>query len=167
MTKRTERRNFYFRHLWLWHDPSSHSLTDRSLGSLLQTKRFTRKVLFFHFVTRASISSPCPRGLIFTCWGPGMFWFVPLTWSNWAGPLLFIPPLCLFFCLYGPFNCISFHQFCLPLFVFSLCSSCLFSVLLVLSAIYLFVKVSFSPDIIPSGWLGSKHQQSNKHSSPF
>ena len=35
--------------------------------------------------------------------------------------------------------------------VFSLCSFGLISVLLVLSTIYLFMKVSFSPDIIPSG----------------
>ena len=34
-------------------------------------------------------------------------------------------------------------------------------VVLVLSTIYLFMKVSFSPDIIPSGWLGSKHQLTN------
>ena len=33
---------------------------------------------------------------------------------------------------------------------FSLCSSSLISALLVLSTLYLFVKVSFSPDIIPS-----------------
>ena len=42
--------------------------------------------------------------------------------------------------------------------VFSLCSSNPFSALLVLSTTYLFMKVSFSPQIIPSGWLGSKHQ---------
>ena len=44
---------------------------------------------------------------------------------------------------------------------FSLCSSGLRSAFLVLSTIYLFMKVSFSPDIIPSGWLGSKHQLTN------
>ena len=32
------------------------------------------------------------------------------------------------------------------------------SALLVFSTTYLFMKVSFSPDIIHSGWLGSKHQ---------
>ena len=32
---------------------------------------------------------------------------------------------------------------------------------LVLSTIYLFMKVSFSPDISPRGWLGSKHQLTN------
>ena len=39
--------------------------------------------------------------------------------------------------------------------VFSLCSSGLISALLVLWAIYLLMKVSFSPDIIHSGWVGS------------
>ena len=68
---------------------------------------------------------------------------------------------CVCFCLYGPSNCISFHKFAWELSVFSLCSSSLVSALLVLSAIYLFMKVSFSPDIIPSGWLGSKLQFTN------
>ena len=59
----------------------------------------------------------------------------------------------VYFCLYGPFNCISFHKFSQQLSVFSLCSCGLISTPLVLSTIYLFMKVSFSPDIIPSGWL--------------
>ena len=33
--------------------------------------------------------------------------------------------------------------------------------LLILSTLYLFMKVSLSPDIILSGWLGSKHQLTN------
>ena len=68
---------------------------------------------------------------------------------------------CIYFCLYGPFNCISFHKFSQQLCIFSLCSSGLISALLVLSTLYLFMKVFFSPDIIPSGWLGSKHQLTN------
>ena len=55
------------------------------------------------------------------------------------------------FCLYGPFNCISFHEFSRQLSVFSLFYSGLIYDLLVLSTICLFMKVSFSPDIIPSG----------------
>ena len=51
------------------------------------------------------------------------------------------------------------------LFVFSLCSSGLISALLVLSTICLFMKVSFSPDIIRSGWPGSKHQITNQLAS--
>ena len=68
--------------------------------------------------------------------------------------------LCL--CLFGPFNCISFHKFKLHLSVFSLCSSGVSSTLLVLSTIYLFTKVSFSPDIMPSGLLGSKQKLTNR-----
>ena len=68
---------------------------------------------------------------------------------------------CVCFCLCGPFNCISFHKFSRQLSAFSLCCSGLISSLLVLSSVYLFMKVSFSPDIIPSGWLGSKHQLTN------
>ena len=84
-----------------------------------------------------------------------MLQFLPLTLTTCACPLLFILSLCLFLS-YGPFNCISFHKFLRQHSVFSLCSSGLISVLLVLSTIYLFMKVSFSPDIIPSGWLDSK-----------
>ena len=65
------------------------------------------------------------------------------------------------FCLCGLFNCISFHKFSQQLFTFSLCSSSLISALLVLSTIYLFMKVSSSPDIILCGWLGLKHQLTN------
>ena len=71
---------------------------------------------------------------------------------------------CVCFCPYGPFNCISFHKFSRQLSVFSLCSSGLISLLLVLSTIYLFMKVSLSPDMTPSGWLGSKHQLTNVQS---
>ena len=63
---------------------------------------------------------------------------------------------CVYFCLYGPFNCISFHQFFQLPSVFWLCSSGLISALLVLSTLHLFMKVSFSPDLTPSGWLGWK-----------
>ena len=65
----------------------------------------------------------------------------------------------VYFCLYGPFNCISFHKFSRELSTFSLCSSGPPSALSVLSAVYLFVKVSFSPDIILCDWLGLKHQK--------
>ena len=55
---------------------------------------------------------------------------------------------CVYFCLYGPFNCISFHKSSRQLSTFSLCSSGLLSALSVLSTIYLFVKVSFSPVLV-------------------
>ena len=53
-------------------------------------------------------------------------------------------PFTLFLCLflsYGPFTCISFHKFSRQPSVFSLCSPSLISALLVLSTIYLFLKV--------------------------
>ena len=64
----------------------------------------------------------------------------------------------VYLCLYGPFNCISFHKLSRQLFVFSLCSCGLISALLVLSTMFLCMKVPCSPDIISSGWLGSKHK---------
>ena len=68
---------------------------------------------------------------------------------------------CVYFCLYDPFKCISFHKSSRQLSTFSLCSSGLISALLVLSTTYLFMKVSFSPGMILCGWLGSKHQLTN------
>ena len=67
---------------------------------------------------------------------------------------------CSCFCFYlnGPFNCISFQKISRQLSIFSLCSSSLISASLVLLTIYIFMKASFSPDIIHSCWLGSKHQ---------
>ena len=61
-------------------------------------------------------------------------------------PFLFCSCVC--FCLHGPFNCISFHKFSRPLSAFSLCSSSLISALLVLAAIHLSMKISFSSDTI-------------------
>ena len=61
---------------------------------------------------------------------------------------------CVSFCLYGHVNCISIHKFFRQFSAFSICSSGLISALLVLSIIYLFTKVSLSPDIILCGWRG-------------
>ena len=59
---------------------------------------------------------------------------------------------CVCFCLYGPFNCISFHKFSRQLSAFSICFFFgLNSAVLVLSTIHLFMKVSPSLDIILSG----------------
>ena len=103
-------------------------------------------------------SPESPRGLTFTWWGCyGLcLWHKP---TELANSFLFCS--CTYFCLYGPFNCISFHKSSRQLSVLSLCSYGLISVLLVLSTVFLFMKVSFSPDVIPSGWLGSKHQLTN------
>ena len=70
---------------------------------------------------------------------------------------------CVCFCLYGPFNSISFHKFFRQLFAFSLCSSGINSALLVLSTTYLFTKVSLSSNVILCGWLGLKHQLTSQH----
>ena len=60
--------------------------------------------------------------------------------------LSFLFSSCVCFCLYGPFNCISYHTFSRQLSAFSLCSSGLISALLVLSTIiHLFMKVFLSP----------------------
>ena len=58
---------------------------------------------------------------------------------------------CIYFCLYGAFNCILLHKFSQQLSAFSLGSSGLISAFLVHSTIYLFMKVSLSPDIILCG----------------
>ena len=76
-----------------------------------------------------------------------------------AHSFLFCSYVC--FCLYGPSNCISFHKFSRQLSAFSLCSSSLISALLVLSAIYLFTKASFSPNIILCDWLLSHQHLTN------
>ena len=55
------------------------------------------------------------------------------------------------FCLCGAYNCVSSIDSPNKLSAFSLCSSGLTSALLVLSTLYLFIKVSFSPDIILCG----------------
>ena len=66
---------------------------------------------------------------------------------------------CVYFCLYGPFNCISLRKFSRQLSVFSHCSSGFSSALLVLSTIYLFMKVSFRPDVLPMvDWTENTHQ---------
>ena len=111
--------------------------------------------IFFPSLYTAHYSSPFalprPRGLTFTWWGCcGLcFWHKP---TELAHPFFF----CFVSVSYGPFNCISFHEFSQQLSAFSVCSSGLISVLLVLSTLYLFTKVSFSPDIILYGRLGLK-----------
>ena len=133
----------------------SHRLEEESNEEKAHSRwMYSIKVLF----TCCLSLTRCPRGLIFTWWECyGLcLWHTP---TELAHSFLF----CLFvcFCLYGPFNCISFLKFSRHLSVFSLCSSCLISAWLGLSTICLFRKASLSPDIIPSGWLGSKHQPTN------
>ena len=118
--------------------------------------------LFFvcvHLLTSViSLQKDCPHGLTFTWWGCcGLcLWHKPTELAHF-----FLFCSCVCFYLYGPSNCISFHKFSRQLSAFSFCSPGLISALLVLSTIYLFVKVSLSPDIILCGWLGLKHQLTN------
>ena len=90
------------------------------------------------------------RGLTFTWWGCCGLCF----WHKSVEPARsFSFCSCVYFSLYGPFNCISFHKFSRQLSAFLLCSFRLISTLLVLSTRYLFMKVSLSPDIIHCRWL--------------
>ena len=92
--------------------------------------------------------SESPRRLTFTWWGCyGLCLRQKPT--ELAHSFLFRTFVC--FCLYGPFNFISFHQFSRQLSVFSLCSSGPISAILALSVIYHFMKVSLSPDKILCG----------------
>ena len=59
--------------------------------------------------------------------------------------LFFLFCSCVYFCLSGPFNCISFHKLSGQLSALSLCSSCLNSAILVFSTICLFMKIYLSP----------------------
>ena len=90
-----------------------------------------------------------PRGLPLTWWWCYCLcpWHKP---TELAHSFLFCS--CVYVCLYGLFNCISFHKVSRQLSVFSLCSSGPISALLVLSTTYLFMKASISPHVIPSGW---------------
>ena len=92
-----------------------------------------------------------PRGLTFTWWGCCCLCLLHKP-AELAHSFVFCS--CVYFCLYGPFNCISFHTFSRQLSAFSLCFSGLISAFLVLSTIYLFIKVFFSPDkSLMADWL--------------
>ena len=110
----------------------------------LACKNFKFRLYMVLFSSRAN-----PYGLTFT-------WCQRHKPTQSAHSFLFRSCVC--FCLYGPFNCISFHNVPWQLSAFSLCSSGLMFALLVLSTIYLFMKVFFSPEIILCGWLSLKHQ---------
>ena len=115
-----------------------------------------RYILFVLFVrsfsssekTRLTLFTTRPCGLLFSWWGCyGLCHRHKLT--KLAHSFLFCSCVC--FCLYGPFNSTSFHTFSRQRFAFSLCSFGLNSAFLVLSPIYLFTKVSLSPDVIFCG----------------
>ena len=110
-----------------------------------------------HFEMRRSISFffiiISPRGLTFTWWGccSLCFWHKP---AELAHSSLFCSCVCLSL---SPFP-LYFIPYILPTTLCFLTFSDLIFALLVLSTIYLFRKVSISPDIILCGWLGWKHQ---------
>ena len=90
-----------------------------------------------YLLDKGSLRS-CSRVLTFTWWG----FYVLCLWhkpTELAHSFLFCSCIC--FCLYGPFNCISFHKLARQLSVLSLCSSGFISVLIVLSTVYLFIKL--------------------------
>ena len=97
----------------------------------------------------------CPCGLSFTWWRCcGLCQGHKPT--ELAHSFLFCSCAC--FCLYGLAYTTVFHLINSPAnSLLSHCSSGFNSALLVLSAVYLFMKVSLSPDIILCGWLGLKH----------
>ena len=99
----------------------------------------------------------CSHGLTFTCWGCcGLcFWHKPIELAH-----SFLSCSRVYFCLCGPFNCISFHEFSWQLSAFSLCSSALIYALMVLSTVYLYESL-LQFNIILCGWLGLKHKQTN------
>ena len=120
------------------------------------------QLCFIHFFFSVTVCV-CPHGLTFTWWGCcGLCQRYKPT--ELAHSFLFCS--CDYFCLYGPFKCILFHKISWQLSAFSLCPSGLHSVLLVLSTVYLFMKVSLSPDIILCGWLGLGHQLTNYLTNP-
>ena len=82
--------------------------------------------------------------------------------TNRACPLLFYTVLVSVSVFFGPFNCISFYKFSQQLSVFSLCSSGLISLPCWFFQLHVSLWQSpISPDVIPSGWLGSRHQLTN------
>ena len=92
--------------VYVWHKPTE--LATPFYSVLVSISVFST---VFH-----SINSPDNR-LIFTWWGCcGLCLFFC---TNRAYPLLFICS-CVYFCLYGPFNCISFRKFSPKLCAFTL-----------------------------------------------
>ena len=110
---------------------------------------FPPSLVSFEFLS-VGAAQPCPISVcdfeVFTCRNV-MRDFIEICQGSHGN----FPIVRVYVCLYGPFNCISFHEFSQQLSIFSFCSCGLSSALLVLSTIHLFMTVSFSPDIIPSG----------------
>ena len=106
------------------------------------------------------------REFILTWWECSGLWFwhkpTELGHSFFYSFFYFLFCSCVCFCLCGLFNCIPFYKFSRQFSAFSLCSYCLISVSLMLATIYLFMKVSFSLNVITCGWLGLKRHLTNQ-----
>ena len=116
------------------------------------------------------VSNTCHLGVTFEWWEYcGLcFWHKPTELAH-SFFFLFLSIFCscVYFCLYGPFSCASFHKFSRQLSAFSLCSSDIIFAVSVLSIMYLFMKVSVSSNIILCRWLGLKHQLTNLLLPPY
>ena len=92
----------------------------------------------------------CPHGLTFTWWGCGGLCLYDINQPSLPTPFYSVLVSVSVFMVLS--NGISFHKFSQQLSTSSLCSSGLISALSVLSTVYIFTKVSFSPDYNPL-WL--------------
>ena len=119
-----------------------------------QPHYFARVCFPYHFAFIKSSLSPVPTGSPSRAGDVAVYVF-DLNQPSLPTPLILFLWL---FCLYGPFNCISFQKFSRQLSAFSPYSSGLIYASVVLSTIYLFMKVSLSPDILLCVWLGLKRQ---------
>ena len=103
--------------------------------TVLQSTSHSHDISSLKLSSQVTLLILSPNELTFTWWGCcGLcFWHKP---TELAHSFLFCS--CVYFCLHGPFNCISFHKFSRQLSIFSFCSSSLISALLILSTVHLF-----------------------------
>ena len=123
-----------------WPDSSSPSSpgSGRSRPSSCcpsQTRCGSARLLFSLWCCVFPDLSVGPRGLTFTWWGCRSVCFRHKP-TEPAHSFVFCS--CVYFCLYGLFNRISFHKFSWQLSASSLCSSGLISAVLVLLTTYLY-----------------------------
>ena len=127
----------------------THFMEHAIYGRKTITTTFTKSIRLYLFTGRPFYGPKVLMGLP-SCGGDVAVYVFDINQPSWPTPF-FLFRSCVYFCLYGPFNCISFHKFSRQFSVLLLCSSGLISALLVLSTIYLFMKSSLSPDIILCG----------------
>ena len=95
--------------------------------------------VFLHHLTQVQNTTYSLCRLMFSWWG--CYGLCPrYKQTQLAHSFLFCSCVC--FCLYGPFNCISFHKFSQQLSAFSLCSSGL------ISAFQLYISIWKSPSAL-------------------